>query len=156
MIQYAADYIPKMQEGRSESGLAVYRQYTDIIYVHGIFPVVLFGFYAHRTRCAYYFFIWNFMHFIIDITKMGFMQPRPIWITKDVMSIYCSAQFGNPSGHAMTAITFSMTMWADYFVSCQSGPMKKPIVKYTILVIGCVMWFTVGYGRVIVGVHSWC
>ena len=91
MIQYAADYIPKMQEGHSESGLAVYRQYTDIIYMHGLVPVVLYGFYAQRSRAVYYFFIWNFMHFIIDITKMGFMQPRPIWITKDVMSIYCSA-----------------------------------------------------------------
>lgn len=34
--------------------------------------------------------------------------------------------------------------------------MSKPIAKYTLLVVCCVMWFTVGYGRVIVGVHSWC
>jgi hypothetical protein len=34
--------------------------------------------------------------------------------------------------------------------------MSKPIAKYGVLVTACVMWFTVGYGRVIVGVHSWC
>ena len=62
-----------MQEGHTDANLKIAKSYTDIIYALGSFAVILYGFLSHRNRSAYYFFIWNFMHYIIDITKLGFM-----------------------------------------------------------------------------------
>jgi membrane-associated phospholipid phosphatase len=48
------------------------------------------------------------------ITKIAYKQGRPFWIDETLFQKgACSYEFGNPSGHSMTAAALAVTITLD-------------------------------------------
>ena len=53
----------------------------------------------------------NVQIFLINFFKMFHHNPRPFWINTEIHPATCYTQFGNPSGHSVCAIYFSMYLF---------------------------------------------
>jgi len=51
---------------------------------------------------------------IINAGKLIYSDPRPYWISGEIIPYRCSSNLGNPSGHTMTAAGFASLLWLDY------------------------------------------
>ena len=93
--------------------------------------------------------------YLINIFKIAHAYPRPFWISKGKLKLdgKCSAQFGNPSGHAFCAVFFSMFLFFTHV-----WPLKRTaqnmifmVFSFIILTLG---WLSMSYSRFILGLHS--
>ena len=90
----------------------------------------------------------------MNITKLGYHEPRPFWASADVFPFVCSAQFGNPSGHSLTTIGRALLLWLDYVENCTTGFFSYNFVKVSLLVVCLAFGVLVGIARMVLGVHS--
>ena len=70
----------------------------------------------HRVRFVYYLLLCSVTVFIMNTSKMLYKHDRPMWNNPEVASpaiTKCSANYGNPSGHSMTASAFAFTVLCD-------------------------------------------
>lgn len=51
---------------------------------------------------------------VMTISKLSYAQARPFWVSADIKAGSCSSQFGNPSGHSLTAMGMALAVWLDY------------------------------------------
>lgn len=52
--------------------------------------------------------------FIVDAWKTYLHAPRPFWVYDNIVSAKCYTQFGNPSGHSISAAYFAMYVYFMY------------------------------------------
>ena len=111
----------------------------------------------------------SFMFFIMNILKMAHHEARPFWVFDKIKSGGCYTQFGNPSGHALFAVFFSMYLWRRWFTSrplpiespassalspsskSRQVPLLTQIISFIVMFSGAIL---IGYSRFILGVHS--
>jgi membrane-associated phospholipid phosphatase len=50
--------------------------------------------------------------YVIYVTKLAFMDPRPFWSTTHVKQLEwgCPDQYGNPSGHSSSIFFYAMIL----------------------------------------------
>lgn len=109
--------------------------------------------------------------FLMTSLKIFHFQARPFWAFEDIIPGACYSQFGNPSGHSITAIFFAMYLWQRWFiqikkevmhndaeslvtktgVEIKTMPIWIQIVSFVILTLG---YLAIGYSRFVLGVHS--
>ena len=82
--------------------------------------------------------------------KLAYSRPRPIWVDPELKPWYCSAEFGNPSGHASTVTWFSF-----YFIFDLTRHIKAPVwIKIVASIFALVYAVLMSYSRVFLGAHS--
>ena len=93
----------------------------------------------------------------MNVTKLTYHQERPFWASKDIEAVQCTTQYGNPSGHSMFSIGVALTMWLDVnqYISENETVLKAWYYRMLLLLGVIVYGLTIGYSRVILGVHSW-
>jgi membrane-associated phospholipid phosphatase len=70
----------------------------------------------------------------VTITGKSLMShPRPSWASDEIQAWACDPDFGNPSGHSLTSMTFASFSSNHYLL---------------------FLAFLVGYSRMVLGVHS--
>jgi membrane-associated phospholipid phosphatase len=118
--------------------------------IQGAPLVIAFVIPSGRTRCAYYFAAFLLLMVIQNITKLSYHDPRPFWVSPDVNALSCSSQFGNPSGHSENAIAMSLLLWLDLVYRSD----KPRCTKITVLILALLFPISIGYSRLLLGVHS--
>lgn len=89
---------------------------------------------------------------VMNVTKLSYANPRPYWVSSDIIAYKCSNQFGNPSGHSMTTMAMALTLWLDYKETSNGsyGATRKAIL----LALAILFPISIGFSRLILGVHS--
>ena len=67
-------------------------------------------------RFVYYLLLCSVTVFVMNTSKILYKHDRPMWNNPEVASpaiTKCSANYGNPSGHSMTASAFAFTVLCD-------------------------------------------
>ena len=82
--------------------------------------------------------------FFVNLLKLRYHGARPFWSADAVQAFHCTTQYGNPSGHAMTAFCAGLL-----FAFSQEKKVKAGAIGLA-LVFGSV----VAYSRLFLGVHS--
>ena len=101
------------------------------------------------------------MFVVTNLTKLYYHEPRPFWVGPDVEAWHCSTQYGNPSGHAFMSMSMAMTLWLDANHVWTTSPDYTDSLHSIIytrlayLLVALTFTVTVGFSRVIIGVHSW-
>ncbi len=102
-----------------------------------------------RVRFFYYLVLFSFVMLVMNVTKLSYADPRPYWVASDIVAYKCSNQYGNPSGHSETSMGIAMTLWLDYAFTNASN-LRKGVLLFAALLFA----FSIGYSRLILGVHS--
>ena len=75
--------------------------------------------------------------------------PRPYWEADgQIKIVYCSTQYGNPSGHTMLAFSSVLVPWLDYCVNYNRAGSKlsMTVTKIALLIValatGCLVAFS--------------
>ena len=89
---------------------------------------------------------------VMNVTKLSYADPRPYWISQEIIAYKCSNQFGNPSGHSMTTMAMSLTLWLDFKETSNSSSCTTS--KAVGLALAILFPISIGYSRLILGVHS--
>lgn len=103
--------------------------------------------------------VYAFSGYFSDVLKLSFHDPRPFWLSNEIKFDSCKTQFGNPSGHSNSAVTFMMVLFFDYALEIsKNNPTKcysKPIVRVLLFLAATAIWLMIGYSRVLLGMHGW-
>ena len=86
--------------------------------------------------------------FVIGFFKTLHAEPRPFWVDKDIIPGGCTNQFGNPSGHSLTALFFSLYLWNKHFKK------QSSIIKVTSFIFLLAAGLEMGHSRFVLGLHS--
>ena len=114
----------------------------------------------NRVKFLYYLLLSTVNVFIMNTTKMLYKHDRPMWVNPDVSSsaiTKCSSNYGNPSGHSMTASALAFTVLCDVLESVSNYQSRRKqtclIVIYTVLAF--VYSMLMAFSRVVIAIHSW-
>lgn len=100
----------------SSTEIGWWKFYTDVglIAIEAV-PIIIFYLRPkHRARCLYYVIVFSVILTVMNVTKLSYGDPRPYWVSSDVMGFKTSSSFGNPSGHSMTSMACAMVLWLDF------------------------------------------
>ena len=107
---------------------------------------------AERARCFYYLILFIGCATIMNTTKLFYHEPRPIWVDPAIQAFGCSAQYGNPSGHALCSFGISFGIWLD--LNNSNKEKWHWALRYGLLAVVLTFAATIGYSRLFLGVHS--
>jgi len=159
-INKSAEYTPRLQAQASEAEISFFTVFTDFPYLYLAVAALLFAFKEQRPRCCYYILAFAGSSLLSDVLKLAFHDPRPYWLTSEIETDdSCKTQFGNPSGHSNSAVSYMMVLYFDYlFDVCKYNPdrwFSSPITKLILFVAVNFIWVVIGYSRVLIGMHGW-
>lgn len=85
--------------------------------------------------------------YLITLLKQLYHDPRPFWSSELIqsLSMYCPAEFGNPSGHSWFITVLSFLIFFRYV---------KSISKITTIIIIGTIIVLVAISRMFLGAHS--
>lgn len=109
---------------------------------------------------------------LVNCLKMVYQQPRPYWLAKGLLKeeTYCARDYGNPSGFALIAMAFAISVELDIVknvlvkLPMPKGKDESDTVFYTGVKIGLgllattIPWalsYSVAYGRFDVRANTW-
>ena len=104
-----------------------------------------------RSRAFYYSTMMHFACFLTIFFKLYFHGPRPYQHSREIEVYGYSTEYGDPSGHTMSASAIYSTILLEIFASKKAPglPMKTLLTAISIFLV--VM---VGFSRVFTGQHS--
>lgn len=118
-------------------------------------PIV--GFYmttGERNRAFYYLAAFSWCAIIVNSTKLSYSLPRPFWVNPDVQAFECTAQFGNPSGHAAVTVGRPMLYWLDLNKNVKEGLASTIWFKSLLFILFVLYSVSICYSRLFLGVHT--
>ena len=110
--------------------------------------------YRYRANQVYWICLFTCLLLVMNITKMAYREARPFWIDPTVYQGDCSSEFGNPSGHSMTAALLAVAL-AFSILELVSGESKRRLILgLLIFPVALLYFFAMGLSRLTLGVHS--
>lgn len=107
-----------------------------------------------RASAIYYTALLVAFLFVMSVGKIAYHSPRPYMVDSDIKVFDCSTEYGNPSGHAMSASSLLLTVFLDHFFSDSSSNNSNIFVTLAALAGNIGSIFLVDYSRLYLGVHS--
>ncbi|KAL4506888.1 hypothetical protein ABPG72_001309 [Tetrahymena utriculariae] len=107
--------------------------------------VVIWG--QNRIYTFNYIIIFAFTSGLFNLLKLIYNDPRPYMVYDQIQGKECSAEYGNPSGHAMLNL-----FAAIYGISSLGNQFHKKYWWACIIYGIFLVW--VGFTRIILGVHG--
>lgn len=106
----------------------------------------------------YYTVLLATIFLVMNVTKLDYHQARPFWVSPDIEAGSCSTQFGNPSGHSLTAMGMALSVWLDYNSAIDHDSLKYPWkmswMRILLLVLAIIFAMSIGWSRFVLGAHS--
>lgn len=112
--------------------------------------ISLVGF-TDRVRSVYYAITVTVFLTLNNVLKISYADPRPFWSSDDVQAYHCSAEYGNPSGHAMISTGMAMLVALDYVEDFVADGSNQ---RLTIFASSLIFGATTSYSRLFLGVHG--
>ena len=100
----------------------------------------------------------------MQIGKIFFHQARPYWVSDNIHAYSCSTQYGNPSGHSLSGLGVTLTVWLDFneVIITNSANRNQNetfwahrLVRMFFFTLAIGFGISIGYSRVVLGAHSW-
>jgi len=66
---------------------------------------------TNKLKALYIWAAFGFVCYTNVGMKSIYAEPRPFWLSDDIHPQKCRKDFGNPSGHCMTACFFWLTLY---------------------------------------------
>jgi membrane-associated phospholipid phosphatase len=111
--------IPFIQDLQTNMSKSVINFYVTLSFLGaGIiyFLVFLLIFnWGTRARAFYYLTYLCTDLWIMNVTKMGYHDPRPYMSDDKILPYDCSHEYGNPSGHSIFAMGFFVFLFLDVY-----------------------------------------
>jgi membrane-associated phospholipid phosphatase len=145
--------IHRMQEHETSGALRAWKSFSDSgVGTMPIFVLVMTIDYTQRARQVYWMFLITALYTIQNITKMAYTEARPFWVDPTVFAKDCSGEFGNPSGHTMTAVVLSFGVM---FEIVSTGLIKNQVLAYALLLPLAVTYSVMmAITRMMLGAHA--
>lgn len=108
----------------------------------------------------YYLVVLAAIFLVMNISKLYYHQARPFWVSYSIEAGSCSTQFGNPSGHSLTAFGMALAGWLDYNHAVVEGKIKEGSVfakmwmRIFLCLAAVVFSCSIGWSRFVLGAHS--
>jgi len=109
---------------------------------------------GQRARSFYYLLAWSGTGYLMNLAKLSYHSERPFWVQNNIQALRCTTQFGNPSGHAMVSLGRPLLLWLDYQQSCKKGFFSNAFIKFLLFLVTIAFALSIGYSRLVLGVHS--
>ena len=102
-----------------------------------------------------------FANFSLNQLKSAYAEPRPYWVSDEIVAANCSASFGNPSGHMLNSSFFWVSLYLHLFHDI--GPQsqrwasqfwRKNFIRHIMAVVGCAFLGLLATSRVYLGAHT--
>ena len=145
LYTYSLTLIPAIQQASSPIEQSLWYLYSNMALFCAFGLPFLHCFFWRRdyAMTVYYCVVISALTFSMNFLKLRYHDPRPFWSSDAVQAFSCSRQYGNPSGHTMTA--FCALIFA--LEGSRASRSKRVLVALGFGV-------TVAYSRLFLGVHS--
>lgn len=158
LYDWSLTKIPELQDKVSERGFLMWELYsTGGLVVACAAPVVysLYKTTTERPRAVYYTMVLSAIFLVMTVSKLSYHQARPFWVAANIEAGSCSSQFGNPSGHSLTALGVALAVWMDYNQLVSEGKIYAPMWKRLLWLIAAVGFgVSIGWSRFVLGAHT--
>ena len=105
--------VPRMQQKKRLEGFFSFMTALGEFEVPMIVCMVLFNL-THKMKAVYIFFAFGFYCYLNSgILKQVYSESRPYWVSEEIKPETCRKDYGNPSGHCMSATFFWMTLYLN-------------------------------------------
>ena len=161
LYQKTLDEVPRMQLKKRLYGFFQTITFLGEAEICIIMLVFIFNL-TNKLKALYIWAAFGFICYLnVGVLKNLYSQPRPFWVSENINPQKCRKDFGNPSGHSMTASFFWLTVYLHKYH--EVGAIKKfnsvfcteYIVKM-MLTVGMVLFFIfLAVSRVFLGEHSY-
>lgn len=157
LYNWSLDKIPTVQTRNAEV-FSLWELYsTGGLVVACAAPVVysLYKTTTERARAVYYTMVLGAIFLVMTISKLSYAQARPFWVSSDIEAGSCSSQFGNPSGHSLTAMGMALAVWLDYNQMALDGKIYASTWKRLLwLLVAVAFGVSIGWSRFVLGAHT--
>lgn len=148
-----------MQDRLTESSRKNWKRFSDSgVGTLPIFVLVMSLDYKQRGRQMYWIFLISILYAVQNITKLAYTEARPFWDDPSVFQGDCSGEFGNPSGHTMTAAMLSFGVAGELASSNYLKQLKfklHPVYWFIIFSpFAAVYTVAMAFARMILGAHA--
>ena len=123
LFNYSLEFEPRIQEGQSQQRIDAWAYYTShALNWIDLGPWIMWLLIGQRQRAVYYVMAFNCERIFTNGLKAIYSQPRPYWVSPDVVAWECENEnFGNPSGHSIASMGKAFIIFLDYAVSVKKG-----------------------------------
>lgn len=133
-----------------------------MVYVSLIGAKILKKFFVVITFClcnSYHSFIYVIVTysstFLGNCLKIHLQEPRPFWIDRTVKSFECESGYGYPSDHVLTTVPSILMMYEIMYYRFElDKSVNSKIFYYVGIGTASIVCISVGFSRLVVGVHS--
>ena len=88
---------------------------------------------------------------LTGLLKMIYTQPRPFWVSDDIIPYQCEGGWACPSGHSLCSVAFYLTFWRLIFNKEDDKQKHIRILTFSIII---TIISLICSGRVFLGVHA--
>lgn len=96
---------------------AIFIIFCDILtpIVMAVLLIMYYIIFPGKLKTLSFIIYFIFIIYLTSLLKMFYNDPRPYWENSEVMAKECSTDYGNPSGHSLSAILLFGILWYRYF-----------------------------------------
>lgn len=116
---------------------------------------------CHKMNALYIWASFAFICYLNSALKSVYAEPRPFWVSNDILPVKCRPDFGSPSGHCMVTTFFWLTLYLQKYyevghkVHIKSIFCTEYIVKMALTAVMIMFFMMVAISRVYLGEHSY-
>ena len=108
-----------------------------------------------KVRACYFVFTYTIFTWFITVMKVAYEEARPFWVNEEILALKCADGYGNPAGHAITGVGFSMLILLDSLSESNADSNTKYYVLTLLygasLSISCILLGVNTYNQVFFG-----
>ena len=153
LFQYSLDFIINLQNSTPSFLMMFLRIVTYSCYLEVIFPLIIIIFNFCSLQSTFLLFNVLFVSTLVtNLMKLIYADPRPFWVKTNISVFKCEIDYGNPSGHAVCAFSFYMTLFQFIYDKYLNNKQLLYKISYWITVLSFLLLILIS--RLAVGVHS--
>lgn len=107
-----------------------------------------------RQKALYYSLMLHLTCFIVIFFKLYFHGPRPYQHSREIDVYGFSTEYGDPSGHTLSASAIYTTYILDVWTEMKSEKKTSLLVRLLMVGVSLLLTIMVGFSRVFTGQHS--
>ena len=103
-------------------------------------------------------YLWSgivFVFYTMNELKSYYGEPRPYWVSDEIVGDRCATGFGNPSGHMLNNVFLWVTVYLHYFYAIGEEQVEySKGIKITMTSLIIIMTALMAKSRVFLGAHT--
>jgi len=153
LFNKSVELITELSLSRTDSAVNFFKFITFFGTAGILIPIyiLIFNWYPLNKSFAY-LMTYSLAAYLTNVLKNIYNNPRPYWVSSNIIIVECSGGYGNPSGHAFSSASVYLALWSitsdNEFFKNRSW-LKR---AYLVVILGFVSLII--YSRFYLGVHA--